>query len=118
MYRTTSPISRIPSMYRPSLIITAGIRKWVTPVTLNRHAYRSYHSRELERIRTPTTLTTLTPNIRKANMSSSSSSPAVKVKSLDHVVLTVKSLDATADFYTTHLGMQHETFKAGDGVER
>jgi len=50
--------------------------------------------------------------------SSSSSSSAVKVKSLDHVVLTVKSLEATADFYTTHLGMQHETFKAGDGVER
>ena len=104
-------------MYRPSLIITAGIRKWVTPLTLNRHAYHSYHSRELERIRTSTTITTLTTNIRKANMSSSSS-PAVKVKSLDHVVLTVKSLDATADFYTTHLGMQHETFKAGDGVER
>ena len=104
-------------MYRPSLIITAGIRKWVTPLTLNRHAYHSYHSRELERIRTSTTITTLTTNIRKANMSSSSS-PAVKVKSLDHVVLTVKSLDATADFYTAHLGMQHETFKAGDGVER
>jgi catechol 2,3-dioxygenase-like lactoylglutathione lyase family enzyme len=51
-------------------------------------------------------------------MSSSSSSPAIKVKSLDHVVLTVKSLAATADFYTTHLGMQHENFKAGDGVER
>lgn len=104
-------------MYRPSLIITAGIRKWVTPLTLNRHAYRSYHARELERIRTSTTITTLTTNIRKANMSSSSS-PTVKVKSLDHVVLTVKSLDATADFYTAHLGMQHETFKAGDGVER
>jgi len=49
---------------------------------------------------------------------SSSSTAAVKVKSLDHVVLTVASLDATADFYTTHLGMQHETFVAGDGVER
>jgi catechol 2,3-dioxygenase-like lactoylglutathione lyase family enzyme len=47
-----------------------------------------------------------------------SSSPTVTVKSLDHVVLTVASLEATADFYTTHLGMQHETFAASDGVER
>jgi len=80
----------------------------------------SYYQQEIKRIRTITTTaktTTTTTSIRKANMSSSSTA-AVKVKSLDHVVLTVASLDATADFYTTHLGMQHETFVAGDGVER
>jgi catechol 2,3-dioxygenase-like lactoylglutathione lyase family enzyme len=40
------------------------------------------------------------------------------VQSIDHVVLTVASIQATVDFYTTHLGMTHETFVAGDGVER
>lgn len=46
------------------------------------------------------------------------STPSFAVQSIDHVVLTVASIQATADFYTTHLGMTHETFKAGDGVER
>lgn len=40
------------------------------------------------------------------------------VQSIDHVVLTVASIQATVDFYTTHLGMTHETFVSGDGVER
>jgi catechol-2,3-dioxygenase len=102
-------------MYRRGIIITAGIRRWATPSAATRHPYHGYQQREIKRIRTTTAI--VTSNIRKANMSSSPSS-AVKVKSLDHVVLTVKSLDATADFYTTHLGMQHETFKGGDGVER
>jgi hypothetical protein len=102
-------------MYRPSLIITAGIRRTITPLTVARHSFHGYRKPGTKSIRSTTTISTTT-NIRKANMSTSSS--AVKVKSLDHVVLTVKSLDATADFYTTHLGMQHETFKAGDGVER
>jgi hypothetical protein len=99
-------------MYRPSLIITAGIRRTITPLTVARHSFHGYRKPGTKSIRSTTTISTTT-NIRKANMSTSSS--AVKVKSLDHVVLTVKSL---ADFYTTHLGMQHETFKAGDGVER
>ena len=39
------------------------------------------------------------------------------VKSIDHVVLTVKSIEATVDFYTTRLGMKHEVFTS-KGVER
>lgn len=32
------------------------------------------------------------------------------VKSLDHLVLTVRSIPETVTFYTTHLGMRHEVF--------
>ncbi|KAJ5089591.1 hypothetical protein N7532_008275 [Penicillium argentinense] len=32
------------------------------------------------------------------------------VRSLDHLVLTVRSIPETVDFYTTHLGMRHEVF--------
>jgi len=32
------------------------------------------------------------------------------VLSLDHIVLTVKSLPSTIAFYTTHLGMRHASF--------
>ncbi|TKA82861.1 hypothetical protein B0A55_00980 [Friedmanniomyces simplex] len=39
------------------------------------------------------------------------------VKAIDHVVLTAKNIDKTVDFYTTKLGMKHETFTS-DGVER
>ncbi|KAK5735524.1 hypothetical protein LTR17_008057 [Elasticomyces elasticus] len=39
------------------------------------------------------------------------------VKAIDHVVLTAKDLDKTVDFYTTKLGMKHETFKS-NGIER
>jgi 4-hydroxyphenylpyruvate dioxygenase-like putative hemolysin len=100
-------------MYRPSLIITTGIRRLATPLILARNSsFQGFHNRGIESLRT--TAITTTPNVRKANMSSS---PAVKVKSLDHVVLNVASLDATAKFYTTHLGMEHEKFTSG-GVER
>lgn len=34
------------------------------------------------------------------------------VKSLDHIVLTVKSIQATVNFYTQHLGMRHEAFRS------
>ncbi|KAM0706828.1 hypothetical protein Q7P35_006158 [Cladosporium inversicolor] len=40
------------------------------------------------------------------------------VQSIDHVVLTVASIQATVAFYTKHLGMTHETFVSGEGVER
>ena len=39
------------------------------------------------------------------------------VRSIDHVVLTVKSIEATVGFYTTHLGMKHEVFNS-KGVDR
>lgn len=39
------------------------------------------------------------------------------VKSIDHVVLTVKNIPATITFYTTRLGMKHEVFTS-KGVER
>ncbi|KAF2670931.1 glyoxalase domain-containing protein 5 [Microthyrium microscopicum] len=35
---------------------------------------------------------------------------SISVKSMDHVVLTVKSVDATVKFYTEILGMKHESF--------
>lgn len=38
------------------------------------------------------------------------------VKSLDHLVLTVKSIPATVDFYTKVLGMKHETFRSPKDV--
>lgn len=34
----------------------------------------------------------------------------VVVKCLDHIVLTVASIPNTISFFTTHLGMRHETF--------
>jgi catechol 2,3-dioxygenase-like lactoylglutathione lyase family enzyme len=36
-----------------------------------------------------------------------------KTKSLDHLVLTVRDLDATIKFYTEVMGMQVETFESG-----
>jgi catechol 2,3-dioxygenase-like lactoylglutathione lyase family enzyme len=39
------------------------------------------------------------------------------VQSIDHVVLTVKSIEDTVDFYTTKLGMKHEVFTS-NSVER
>lgn len=39
-------------------------------------------------------------------------SPTFSVESLDHVVLTVKSIEATVKFYTERLGMKHEVFKS------
>jgi catechol 2,3-dioxygenase-like lactoylglutathione lyase family enzyme len=35
----------------------------------------------------------------------------IKIKNLDHLVLTVKNLEETVNFYTKALGMQKETFK-------
>ena len=42
------------------------------------------------------------------------------VRSLDHLVLTVRSIPATVAFYTTHLGMRHEKFTspANRDIER
>lgn len=34
-----------------------------------------------------------------------------KVKSIDHIVLTVKDIDKTVEFYTKVLGMEKEIFK-------
>ncbi len=34
-----------------------------------------------------------------------------KIKSIDHLVLTVKDITKTVEFYTTVLGMQKEIFK-------
>ncbi|EME79076.1 uncharacterized protein MYCFIDRAFT_79796 [Pseudocercospora fijiensis CIRAD86] len=40
------------------------------------------------------------------------------VTSIDHIVLTCTSIPKTLEFYTTHLGMKHETFLSNDGIER
>jgi Glyoxalase/Bleomycin resistance protein/Dioxygenase superfamily len=36
----------------------------------------------------------------------------ISVKSIDHVVLTVKSVEDTVSFYTKYLGMKHEEFQS------
>ena len=43
---------------------------------------------------------------------SSPSPPICKITSLDHIVLTVRSLERTIAFYTKILGMTHEAFKS------
>lgn len=48
---------------------------------------------------------------------SSSNSSIARTKSLDHLVLTVKDLDATVKFYESVLGMKHTSFASG-GQER
>jgi len=35
----------------------------------------------------------------------------IKISHLDHLVLTVKNIDKTVDFYTKVLGMEKEIFK-------
>jgi len=40
----------------------------------------------------------------------SSSKPAATIQSLDHLVLTVKSIPDTTKWYTTNLGMRSESF--------
>jgi catechol 2,3-dioxygenase-like lactoylglutathione lyase family enzyme len=41
-----------------------------------------------------------------------------RVKSLDHLVLTVQNISATLGFYTKVLGMQDQIFAASDGTQR
>jgi hypothetical protein len=41
------------------------------------------------------------------------STPAATIVSLDHLVLTVKSIPASKDWYTQYLGMRHEVFVSG-----
>ncbi|KAH9815706.1 Virulence protein [Teratosphaeria destructans] len=40
------------------------------------------------------------------------------VKAIDHVVLTVKSIPQTVEFYTTRLGMKHETHALSFGNQK
>ena len=39
--------------------------------------------------------------------------PAMRLSRLDHLVLTVRDIDATCEFYTRGLGMRVVTFEAG-----
>ena len=41
------------------------------------------------------------------------STPAATITSLDHLVLTVKSITTSKDWYTQYLGMHHEVFVSG-----
>lgn len=41
-----------------------------------------------------------------------------KVTTLDHLVLTVADIDATADFYERAFGMQRDVFRPADGTTR
>ena len=34
----------------------------------------------------------------------------ISLRAIDHIVLTVRSISASVTFYTTHLGMRHESF--------
>ena len=40
-----------------------------------------------------------------------------RVKSLDHLVLTVRDLEATVKFYENVLGMKHTSFQSGTSSE-
>lgn len=42
----------------------------------------------------------------------------IKVKALDHLVLTVASIEATITFYSDVLGMEAKTFSGADGSTR
>ena len=44
-------------------------------------------------------------------------SSIAKTKSLDHLVLTVKDLDATVKFYEEVMGMQHTSFASGSSPD-
>jgi catechol 2,3-dioxygenase-like lactoylglutathione lyase family enzyme len=41
-----------------------------------------------------------------------------RVASIDHLVLTVGSIEETCDFYVRVLGMEAESFRAADGTAR
>jgi catechol 2,3-dioxygenase-like lactoylglutathione lyase family enzyme len=42
----------------------------------------------------------------------------IAIKSLDHIVLSVRSIPKTIEFYTKLLGMRHEVFQARKDQER
>jgi hypothetical protein len=52
----------------------------------------------------------LNPNFSKTLKRMSSSQPAAKITSLDHLVLTVSSIPTTQKWYEQNLGMKHESF--------
>ncbi|BFY99300.1 hypothetical protein BsWGS_02341 [Bradybaena similaris] len=58
------------------------------------------------------TVSSTTPCYKEQHKPVLSSRP-FKIASLDHLVLTVKDLDKTVDFYTRVLGMEATTFKGG-----
>ncbi|WPH02353.1 Glyoxalase/Bleomycin resistance protein/Dihydroxybiphenyl dioxygenase, protein [Acrodontium crateriforme] len=60
--------------------------------------------------RSPGPLVTIQPT----RQFSRSTNLMFSVKSIDHVVLTVKSIQDTIEFYTTRLGMKHEKFYSKD----
>ncbi len=37
----------------------------------------------------------------------------IRIDHIDHLVLTVKSIEASCDFYSSVLGMEVETFREG-----
>ncbi|KAK3081534.1 hypothetical protein LTS18_005645 [Coniosporium uncinatum] len=47
-----------------------------------------------------------------------SSQTTALVKSLDHLVITARSVPQTVSWYTRHLGMSHEVFKSEDSGDR
>jgi hypothetical protein len=49
-------------------------------------------------------------NIMTATSAAATTTPAAVVASLDHLVLTVKSIPATTKWYEENLGMRHESF--------
>lgn len=59
----------------------------------------------------------LTSNLCRSLTAQTKMSTIATVASLDHLVLTVKDLDASVGFYEKFLGMKHTSFTSG-GVER
>lgn len=54
------------------------------------------------------------------NIMTTNSKPSATIKSLDHLVLTVKSVEKTIEWYTKNLGMESQSFEsvANPGVKR
>ncbi|EPE35032.1 Glyoxalase/Bleomycin resistance protein/Dihydroxybiphenyl dioxygenase [Glarea lozoyensis ATCC 20868] len=52
-----------------------------------------------------------------ADTPAATTTPAATISSLDHLVLTVKSIPATTKWYEQNLGMKHESFTSASSPE-
>lgn len=62
----------------------------------------------------------ITWTINHSSIMATDSKPAATIQSLDHLVLTVKSIEKTIEWYTSNLGMETQSFEsmANPGVKR
>lgn len=88
-----------------------------SPVLLNRLLSSScIASRSTSTIIRPSAIASFTQyHPLRRSMASKSPSSIAKVRSLDHLVLTVQNLQTSVRFYESVLGMRHTTFASGAG---